>query len=317
MDTPSGHFQHPSAIVETACIGPRTRIWAFVHILPGARIGSDCNLCDHTFFENDVVVGDRVTVRSFTQLCEGVVLEDDAFIGPNVAFTNDRFPRSRQSPTEFPRTRVRKSASVGGGATILAGVQIGERAMVGAGAVVTRDVPADTIVTGVPARISGYVGAHEKQPERTPRETPAIADSRVRGVQLHEMPLVTDLRGTLSFGEAGRHVPFEIERYFLVFNVPGEHIRGEHAHRRQQQFLICVHGTCRCVVDDGENREQYALDRPNLGLYVPPMRWCAQYKYSPDAVLLVLTSGHYDASDYIRDYGEFLQLVRADANRTV
>lgn len=314
----AAHFQHPAAIVETIRVGPRTRIWAFAHILPGATIGSDCNFCDHTFVENDVIVGDRVTVKSGVQLWDGVVLEDDVFVGPNATFTNDKFPRSRQYPKEFPKTRVRKGASIGANATILPGVEIGERAMVGAGAVVTRNVPADTIVTGNPARISGYVGASH-EPARPAAQPPVTSttDSRVRGVTLHELPLVTDLRGALSFGESSRQVPFEVQRYFLVFGVPGEHIRGEHAHREQHQFLICVHGSCRCVVDDGENREQYTLDRPNIGLYVPPMCWCAQYKYSPDAVLLVLTSGYYDAADYIRDYGEFLHLVRADAKSTV
>ncbi|MGA2600213.1 MAG: WxcM-like domain-containing protein [Bryobacteraceae bacterium] len=319
LNNETGHFQHPAAIVETARIGPRTRIWAFAHVLPGAAIGCDCNICDHTFVENDVVVGDRVTVKSGVQLWDGITLEDDVFVGPNATFTNDKFPRSRQHLKDFPKTRVRKGASIGANATILPGVEIGERAMVGAGAVVTRNVPADTIVTGNPARISGYVGAAEDPARPSPQAIPSpvsTTDSRVRGVTLHELPLVTDLRGALSFAESRREIPFEIQRYFLVFGVPGEHIRGEHAHREQQQFLICVHGTCRCVVDDGVNREQYTLDRPNMGLYVPPKCWCAQYKYSADAVLLVLTSGYYDAADYIRDYGEFMQLVRADANGT-
>jgi acetyltransferase-like isoleucine patch superfamily enzyme/dTDP-4-dehydrorhamnose 3,5-epimerase-like enzyme len=312
------HFQHPNAIVESERIGPRTRIWAFAHVLAGAKIGADCNLCDHTFVENEVVIGDRVTIKSGVQLWDGIVLEDDVFVGPNATFTNDKFPRSRHYHEQFPITRVRKGASIGANATILPGVEIGERAMVGAGAVVTRNVPPDTIVVGNPARISGYVDAphHEPSPGSVSAGT-TQAGSVVRGVSLEELPLVIDMRGNLSFGEAQRHVPFEIRRYFLVFGVPGEHIRGEHAHREQHQFLICVHGSCRCVADDGEHRAQYTLDRPNRGLYVPPMRWCVQYRYSSDAVLLVLTSGAYDPADYIRDYDEFLRLVRADARHSV
>ncbi len=123
--------------------------------------------------------------------------------------------------------------------------------------------------------------------------------------------MIEDLRGNLAVGEAQRHVPFEIRRFFVVFGVEDQKIRGEHAHRRLHQFLICVHGSCHFVADDGENREEYILDRPNLGLYVPPMVWGVQYKYSPDGVLLVLASDYYDPADYIRDYSEFLELVRA------
>lgn len=148
---------HALSDVQSANVGARTRIWQFVVILPEAVIGEDCNICSHCFIENDVVVGNRVTVKSGVQLWDGVRLEDDVFIGPNVTFTNDRMPRSRQYPDAFPTTHVRRGASIGGGATILPGLEIGERAMVGAGAVVTRDVPARAIVVGSPARVIGYV----------------------------------------------------------------------------------------------------------------------------------------------------------------
>lgn len=144
---------HSHALVEEgAVIGPRTRVWAFVHILPGARIGAECNICDHVFIENDVIVGDRVTIKSGVQLWDGLRLEDDVFVGPNATFTNDRFPRSKQWPAAFPQTRVMRGASIGANATILPGVTIGEKAMVGAGAVVVEDVPPLTVVVGNPAR---------------------------------------------------------------------------------------------------------------------------------------------------------------------
>lgn len=138
-------------------VGSRTRVWQFVVILPGAVIGDDCNICSHCFVENDVMVGDRVTVKSGVQLWDGVRLEDDVFVGPNVTFTNDRMPRSRVRANAFAQTVVRRGASIGGGATILPGIEIGERAMVGAGAVVTRDVPERAIVAGNPARVIGQV----------------------------------------------------------------------------------------------------------------------------------------------------------------
>ncbi|NID15778.1 N-acetyltransferase [Luteibacter yeojuensis] len=150
-------FVHALADVQALHIGPRTRVWQFVVILPGAVIGADCNICSHCFVENDVVVGDRVTVKSGVQLWDGVRLEDDVFVGPNVTFTNDPFPRSRAYPVAFPQTVVRSGASIGGGATILPGVEIGARAMVGAGAVVTKNVPERAIVVGNPASVIGYV----------------------------------------------------------------------------------------------------------------------------------------------------------------
>ncbi|WP_406815933.1 acyltransferase [Mycobacterium sp. M23085] len=154
-------FAHPDSRVETNDVGPGTRIWAFSHVLAGARIGSDCNICDHTFIEGGAVVGDRVTVKCGVQLWDGVTLEDDVFVGPNATFTNDLFPRSRKRPPEYMRTLVQRGASIGANATILCGVSVGARAMIGAGAVVTRDVPPSAIVMGNPAVITGYADIHE------------------------------------------------------------------------------------------------------------------------------------------------------------
>jgi acetyltransferase-like isoleucine patch superfamily enzyme len=151
------YFKHSAALVESEHIGARTRIWAFAHVLPGAVIGADCNICDHVFIENDVRVGDRVTVKCGVQLWDGLVLEDDVFVGPNATFTNDPFPRSKQPPEAFSKTTVRAGASIGANATILPGITIGRNAMVGAGAVVTEDVPENAIVVGNPGRITGYV----------------------------------------------------------------------------------------------------------------------------------------------------------------
>jgi acetyltransferase-like isoleucine patch superfamily enzyme len=144
-------FIHERALVETEAIGPRTRIWAFAHVMPGATIGADCNICDHTYVESDVTLGDRVTVKSGVYLWEGTVIEDDVFIGPQATFTNDRHPRSRQ-PFTLEGITVRCGASIGAGAVLLPGVTVGEGAMVGAGSVVTRDVPPGAVMVGNPAR---------------------------------------------------------------------------------------------------------------------------------------------------------------------
>lgn len=146
------HFQHPLADVQATEIGEETKIWQFCVVLAGAKIGASCNICSHCLVEGDVVVGDRVTVKSGVQLWDGIRLENDVFVGPNVTFTNDKKPRSKVYPDSFSQTLIKKGASIGGNATILPGVVIGEDAMVGAGAVVTRDVEPGTTVVGNPAR---------------------------------------------------------------------------------------------------------------------------------------------------------------------
>jgi UDP-2-acetamido-3-amino-2,3-dideoxy-glucuronate N-acetyltransferase len=148
---------HPLSDIQCNNIGEGTRVWQFVVILPGARIGRDCNICAHCLIENDVVVGDRVTIKSGVQLWDGIRLEDDVFVGPNATFTNDLFPRSKKHPDSFSNTIVRKNASIGANATLLPGVVIGRHAMVGAGAVVVGDVPEGAIVVGNPARIVSWI----------------------------------------------------------------------------------------------------------------------------------------------------------------
>lgn len=303
---------HPQALVESTTIGEGTRIWAFAHVLPGAVIGRDCNICDNVFIENDVSIGDRVTIKCGVQIWDGVTLEDDAFVGPNATFTNDPFPRSKEYPEKFPRTLVRKGASIGANATILPGLVIGKNAMVGAGAVVTSNVPPYAVVMGNPARITAYVSTTDSTRQEagtTAKSTKTSATSRVKGVRMCDLPIVTDLRGNLSFGEYDKHLPFIPKRYFLVFDVPSKEVRGEHAHKQLEQFLVCVKGACAVVVDDGREREEFILDSPGVGLYIPPMVWATQYKYTSDAVLLVLASDVYDPDDYIRDHDEFLNEV--------
>ena len=308
---------HPSALCESSQVGEGTRVWAFAHVLPGAVIGRDCNLCDGVFIENDVRLGDRVTVKCGVQLWDGVTLQDDVFVGPNATFSNDAFPRSRQRPAEFLRTTVERGASIGANATILPGITIGRGAMVGAGAVVVRSVPPWAIVLGNPAHIVGYANTLESPavtrvaPSESENVQPPARECMVAGVKLHRLPRIEDMRGNLTVGEVGRTLPFAHKRYFIVFDVPSVEVRGEHAHRTCHQFLVCVRGGVSVVVDDGEHREEFRLDSPELGLHVPPRVWATQYRYSADSALLVFASEYYDPADYIRDYDEFLAFVRA------
>jgi UDP-2-acetamido-3-amino-2,3-dideoxy-glucuronate N-acetyltransferase len=149
---PAEPFIHRLADCQCTTIGAGSKVWQFTVVLPGARIGANCNINSHCFIENDVVIGDEVTVKCGNYLWDGITLEDKVFIGPNVTFSNDRFPRSRQRPEAFDRTIVKAGASIGAGAVILPGLVIGEGAMVGAGAVVVKDVPPHSVVRGDYAR---------------------------------------------------------------------------------------------------------------------------------------------------------------------
>lgn len=211
---------------------------------------------------------------------------------------------------------VRENSRLDAACVIGEGVTIGQGAWVRAGAVVLRSVPPNAIVEGNPAQVVGYVDratldnrpdprlidvqsfGHLPRPTRIPLEVGSSA--------LYLMRRVADTRGSLTVGEVPTEVPFSPARYFAVFGVPSVELRGEHAHKQCQQFLICLHGSCRVLLDDGDRRCEVTLDRPDLGVFMPEMIWGTQYRYSPDAVLLVFASRPYEADDYLRDYDDFL-----------
>ena len=314
----SDSFRHPQALVESQHVGRGTRIWAFAHVLPGAVIGDDCNICDHTFIENDVVIGNRVTIKCGVQVWDGLRIEDDVFVGPNATFTNDPMPRSRQHLREYPVTYIRRGASIGANATILPGLTIGQNAMVGAGAVVTRSVPPHAVVVGNPAHIVRYagstgvdLGATQTAPLQAGPGLYGVQQLGVRGVAIHRSPVIKDMRGDLLAREVERGLPFVPRRMFSVFAVPSKEVRGAHAHRELEQLLMCLTGSVSVVVDDAISRQEIVLDAPELALYVPPMVWAIEYKYTPDAALFVLASDVYKPDDYIRDYDQFLAERRA------
>ena len=154
---------HPTSIVKTTKVGAKTRIWAFCNILDGAVIGKDCNICDHCSIENGVTLGDRVTVKNGVSLWDGMTIEDDVFIGPNAVFTNDIYPRSKVYHDQPDKTLIKKGATIGANAVIVAGHTIGEFAFIGAGAVVTKDIPPYTVWLGNPAKFSGFICACAKR----------------------------------------------------------------------------------------------------------------------------------------------------------
>jgi acetyltransferase-like isoleucine patch superfamily enzyme/dTDP-4-dehydrorhamnose 3,5-epimerase-like enzyme len=306
-------FVHPNGLNESKRVGAGTRVWAFAHVLPGAVVGKNCNICDHVFIENGVTVGDNVTVKCGVQLWTGITVGNNVFIGPNATFTNDAFPRSKKHLSTYPETVLEDGCSIGANATILPGLRIGRNAMVGAGGVVTQSVPPFAIVTGNPARITGYVGANGrlKPPPRAIAHQAASGRqaTRVRGVTLCRFAHHADMRGEVGVFESS-DLPFAVKRHFYVYNVPSPEVRGQHAHRKCHQLLVCLSGSCSVVADDGLNREEFTLADKQTGLHLPPLIWSVQYRYSADAVLLVLASHRYDPNDYIRDYDSFLALRR-------
>jgi acetyltransferase-like isoleucine patch superfamily enzyme len=145
-------FVHKLSDVQTPNIGSDTNIWQFVVVLHNAKIGSNCNICSHCLIENEVIIGNNVTIKSGVQIWDGISLEDNVFIGPNVTFTNDKNPRSKQFVSEYPKTTIKKGASIGANSTILPGITIGENAMIGAGSIVTKDIPPNQVWLGSPAK---------------------------------------------------------------------------------------------------------------------------------------------------------------------
>lgn len=178
MIHPNAFVHHKALVDEGVSLGSGTRVWGFTHLVRGAQIGSDCNICEQVFIEGDVVLGDRVTVKCGVQLWDGLRVEDDVFIGPNVTFTNDLFPRSKLHPDAFLQTHIKAGASIGGGAVILPGLTIGEKAMVGAGSVVTKPVPPGAVVVGNPARVIRLLEKSGDEPAIKSADLPGSPDAR-------------------------------------------------------------------------------------------------------------------------------------------
>lgn len=249
---------------------------------------------------SDVSIGESVYLHP------RVTAEAGVTIGACAVFVDDG----------VSRTVIREGARIGAGAVVGAGVEIARGAEVRPGAVVLASAPSNGILEGNPAQVVGYVQgadlpeAPRFSPPAAAAGAPSVYTLGVGDSALYRMRRVSDLRGALTVGEVEKDLPFVPRRYFMVFDVPSRELRGEHAHKACRQFLICAHGTCTVLLDDGHARRELTLDRPELGVYVPPMIWGTQYKYSADAVLLVFASLPYDPDDYIRSYDEFLKAAQ-------
>lgn len=247
----------------------------------------------------------------FPQDCivpESTQVADSVKFGPRVVLAGDGIV-------------LRDNVQLDAACVIGEGVNVGQGAWVRAGAVVLRSVPPNAIVEGNPAQVVGYLNGSHSDGRPDPRlvdihglghlARPARVNLEVGESALYLMRRLTDARGALTVGEVPTEVPFAPARYFAVFDVPSVELRGEHAHKECQQFLICLHGSCRVLLDDGVQRCEVTLDRPDMGVFMPAMIWGTQYRYSSDAVLLVFASRPYEADDYLRTYDDFLAELRS------
>ncbi len=255
-------------------------------------------------------IDEMAHVDSSVDIPGGVHIKAGAYLSANVVLANGCRIGANATFVEGAQIVLKPGVQIGANATVMPGIVLAAGCEVRPGAVVSRSVPPGAIVEGNPASIVGYVDTEVGPAGATLHQPLALRGATVetlpvRGVTLHHFPVIPDLRGNLTVGEFERQIPFAPQRYFIVFGVPSREVRGEHAHRACHQFLICLRGSCSVVADDAEHRVEVQLDAPSRGLYLPPMTWGTQYKYSADAMLLVFASHHYDAADYIREYDQF------------
>ena len=298
-------FIHNSSDIDTEKIGEGTKIWQNVVILKKAKIGKNCNINCFVFIENHVSIGDNVTIKSGVQLWDGTEIGNNVFIGPNSTFTNDKYPRSKINRKNDLKTIVCDNVSIGANATILPGIIINENALIGAGSVVTKNIPKDAVVAGNPAKIINYRNRINDKREKLHNSNRFSKDPKFINIPFYE-----DIRGSLSVVEIMKECPFNIKRVFWTYDVPSKKIRGEHSHKICSQFLICVKGSLVVDTYQGEIKKTFRLDSPNVGLLIPPRIWSLQHEYTKDAVLLVFASELYDENDYIRSYSEYLKSLK-------
>lgn len=256
---------------------------AVVH--EGASMGSDCNVGPHSLVGNHVEVADSVQIGSRVML-------NTAFASPSASI------------------RIEEGVVIGDGSVVVGPLSIGAFSIVKPGSIVTRSIPKFAVVEGNPAQVVDYVRPSFFRGETVEPPHEVGAKITVAGCDIWRLPLIADLRGNLTHAELGQYLPFQPKRFFLVFDVPNEKIRGSHAHHELHELLICVKGSVIVTLDNGSESRQLLLNDPTVMLHLRPKTWTTQYSYSSDAVLMVLCSHPYEAEDYIRDYDTFLEVCR-------
>lgn len=260
----------------------------------------------YAVIETQVTFGKAARVGARAFIGAGARIGDRVSLGPGVII---------QSTLAEP-VHIENDVEIGAGAVITAGMRVGFRARIGAGCVVAENVPPNMVLAVQPAHVVGYRnGSHGPGAPLRSIRVDDIQEDRmdlgVSGAQVWRMREYRDYRGSLCVAELHRNeLPFPPARMFLVYDVPSQNTRGDHAHRVCEQFMHCVSGSVSVVLDDGRDRVEVLLSKPWIGIYMPAMIWGTQYRYSPDAVLAVYASRPYENDDYLRDYSEFLKLVQ-------
>lgn len=293
---PSGNV-HRTADLTRATIAASARVGQFAVIEPGATVGERSVVEPLAVVRRDARIGNSVTVGSGAHVSTGVTVCDHVTLGANCCLQSE--------PTAEAATVVREGARVGAGVVVMSGVEIGQNATVEDGSVVAGDVPPGSTVFGNPAIMQNH-----SRPSGQTLRLHRPAESRIPGVEFIRLREIEDVRGTLTVCQWNQQLPFEPRRIFFLHGVPNENVRGAHAHKECAQALVCFNGTVNVLVDDGRERDEFVLSASDSGIVIPPGIWATQYRYSQNAMLVVFASHDYDADDYIRDYGEFLDYRR-------
>lgn len=286
-------------------IGKNTLIGDGASIREESNIGSFCIIGRYVTINYSTEIGNRVKIMDHTWLAGKMKIEDNVFISGGVMTSNDNNTDNligdkyvfKESEVVGPT--IRKSAVIGVGATLLPGIVVGKNSVVAAGAVVTKDVPPNYLVMGVPARII-----------RDLRKTKKLKISKkvsIKNCRWIRLPKIVDPRGNLTVIENERHIPFAIKRIFYIYEVPHDALRAGHALKSCNQILIALSGRFDVMVSDGTDKKIYHLNRSHKALLIPSTVWREMFNFSKAAVCLVLASEYYDPDDYYRDYRLYIE----------
>jgi len=304
---------HPTAICATEDIGPGTTVGPYVTIDAKVAIGAGCTIGEGVSVRDGAVVGDRVTIGPGSRIAGNTKLGDDSCVHPNVVFEQTRLIEPLAISSRAGNIEIGPSSIIGAQVTILPSVTIGRNAAIAPNSVVTRPIPPFAYAAGNPATVVQYLVSSTQENGSTeeirPNKQYSYQDTAVSRVTQYFFKEVHDVRGDLSIINFDQDFPFPPKRIFFVSGVRNKHLRGEHAHRDGEQLLVSVSGSTTVLVDDGQARAEFILDRAGIGLYIGPLVWSTQYNHDKNSTLIAIASNAYDPDDYIRNYDEFIDAV--------
>ena len=300
---------HPTAVCASAVIGSKTTIGPYSIVSPETTIGGYCSIGNSVRISGKVSIGNRVSLADGVTLTGPIKIEDDVHIGNNAEIG----PDSASGFSKSPKTIVEAGAIIGANSRVFPGITIGIQALILEGSKVTTSVESYGVADerGRSLRRPGVVPVRKLDDPIISGVESANYESKVAGVELISLHEARDSRGTLLAFEMSDYLPFTPKRFFTVSSVPEQEKRGIHAHFRCHQFIVPIRGRVQVIVADGTHSEEYLLDSPKTGIYLPPLTWGTQHSFSHDAVILVLASERYERSDYIHHWDDFVQVKKS------